>query len=98
LDVLCMSAGFGVPPSSRDPRQGRRARKFGAGRGWRVRSMHIEILKDVVEGFRVRVVDRDGLTLRTFMYPTIESARKAARAWTVAYGNCPIHDMSGEPP
>jgi hypothetical protein len=60
--------------------------------------MHIEILKDVVKGsatFRVRVVDADGLTVRTFTYPTIESARRAARAWTGAYGNCPVTDKSG---
>jgi hypothetical protein len=57
--------------------------------------MHIEILKGDFKGFRVRVVDADGLTLRTFAYPTIESARRAARAWRVAYGNCPIHDKSG---
>jgi hypothetical protein len=62
----------------------------------RVRSMHIEILKDVIKGFRVRVIDADGLTLRTFTYPTVESARRAARAWTtVHYGDWPIHDMSG---
>jgi hypothetical protein len=58
--------------------------------------MHIEILKDVVKGFQVRVVDADGRIVRTFTYPTIESARRAARAWTVAYGNCPIEDKSGE--
>jgi hypothetical protein len=60
--------------------------------------MHIEILKDVVKGvagFLVRVVDADGRIVRTFTYPTIESARRAARAWTVAYGNCPIVDKSG---
>jgi hypothetical protein len=60
-------------------------------------TMHIEILKDVVKGvagFRVRVVDADGHIVRTFTYPTIESARRAARAWTVAHGNCPIVDKS----
>jgi hypothetical protein len=57
--------------------------------------MHIEILKDGIKGFRIRVVGADGLTLRTFTYPTIESARRAARAWMVAYGNCPIVDRSG---
>jgi hypothetical protein len=57
--------------------------------------MHIEILKGDLKGFRVRVVDAAGQTVRTFSYSTIESARRAARAWTVAYGNCPIHDMSG---
>jgi hypothetical protein len=50
--------------------------------------MHIE--------FQVRVVDADGRIVRTFTHPTIESARRAARAWTVAYGNCPIEDKSGE--
>jgi hypothetical protein len=42
-------------------------------------TMHIEILKDVVKGvagFRVRVVDADGHIVRTFTYPTIESARR----------------------
>jgi hypothetical protein len=56
--------------------------------------MHIEILKDTVKGFQVRVVDADERIVRTFTYPTIESARRAARAWTVAYGNCPIVDPS----
>jgi hypothetical protein len=28
--------------------------------------MHVEILKDAIEGFRVRVVDADGPALRTF--------------------------------
>jgi hypothetical protein len=59
--------------------------------------MHIEILKDVIKGsatFRVRVVDANGRTVRTFTYPTIESARRAARAWTGAYGNCPIEEKS----
>jgi hypothetical protein len=57
--------------------------------------MHIEIVKDAVKGFQVRVVNADGHTGRTFTYPTIDSARRAARAWTVAYGNCPIVDKSG---
>jgi hypothetical protein len=41
------------------------------------------------------VIDHAGRTLRTFTYPTIDSARKAARAWTVAYGNCLIDDKTG---
>jgi hypothetical protein len=61
--------------------------------------MHIEILKHSIKGpikgYEVRVVDANGRLVRTFTYPTIESARKAARAWTVAYGNCPIDDKSG---
>ena len=59
--------------------------------------MRIEILKHAkgAKGFQVRVVDANGRTVRMFSYPTIESARMAARAWTVAYGNCPIVDKSG---
>jgi hypothetical protein len=61
--------------------------------------MHIEILKHPIKGpikgYEVRVVDAEGRTIRKFTYPTIESARTAARAWTVAYGNCPIDDKSG---
>ena len=58
-------------------------------------TMHIEILKDRTKGFQVRVVDANGRLIRMFIYATIESARRAAKAWTVAYGNCPIRDKSG---
>jgi hypothetical protein len=57
--------------------------------------MHIEILAHKPTGYEVRIVDADGRTVRTFIYPSIQSARKAARAWTAAYGNCPIIDKSG---
>jgi hypothetical protein len=57
--------------------------------------MHIEILAHKPTGYEVRVVDADGRTIRMFTYSTIENARKAARAWTAAYGNCPIVDKSG---
>jgi hypothetical protein len=57
--------------------------------------MRIEILERSVKSYEVRVVDDDGRTVRTFTYPTIQSARKAARAWTAAYGNCPIADKTG---
>jgi hypothetical protein len=60
-----------------------------------VATMHIEILKDRTRGFQVRVVDANGRLIRMFIYATIESARRAAKAWTVAYGNCPIRDKSG---
>ena len=46
-----------------------------------------EILKRVGKSSQVRVVNRRGGTLM-LTYPTIESARRAARAWTVAYNNC----------
>jgi hypothetical protein len=57
--------------------------------------MHIEILAHKPTGYEVRVVDADGRTVRMFTYSTLESARKAARAWTAAYGNCPVVDKTG---
>jgi hypothetical protein len=62
--------------------------------------MHIEIVKHPIKdckSIQIRVVDAEGRTLRVFTYPTIDSARRAARAWTVAYGNCPIRDKSWKP-
>ena len=59
--------------------------------------MHIEIRESArlrVTSYEVRVVDTDGRTIRTFTYPTIEAARVAACAWTVAYGNCRIDDKT----
>ena len=62
--------------------------------------MHIEIVKHPIKcpikGFDVRVFDDNGRLIRLFTYPTIESARRAAKAWTVAYGNCRIDEKSGE--
>jgi hypothetical protein len=57
--------------------------------------MHIEILAHKPTGYEVRVVDAGGRTVRVFIYTTIESARRAAKAWTAAYGNCPIVDKTG---
>jgi hypothetical protein len=57
--------------------------------------MHIEILAHKPTGYEVRVVNAGGRTIRMFIYSTLESARKAARAWTAAYGECPIVDKSG---
>jgi hypothetical protein len=59
------------------------------------RVMHIEITKDKVKGFRVRLVDADGRTFRMSTRSTIESARKAADTWSGDYGNCPVEDKSG---
>jgi hypothetical protein len=56
--------------------------------------MHIEILKHAPTGYEVRVVGPDGQTIRAFSYRTIEAARRAARALTGAYGNCPVVDKS----
>jgi len=58
-------------------------------------TMHIEILKHPIKDFQVRVVDAEGRTVRMFTYPTIESARRAATAWTVAYGDCQVNDKTG---
>jgi hypothetical protein len=61
--------------------------------------MRIEILERSVKSYEVhyevRVVDADGTIVRTFTYPKIERARKAARAWTAAYGNCRVDDLTG---
>jgi len=47
--------------------------------------MQIEILKHKAKvGYEVRVVDANGRIARTFTYTTIESARRAAKAWIVA--------------
>jgi hypothetical protein len=54
----------------------------------------IEILDSVV-GFEVRVVSEDGRTLRRFTYLTVEGARKGASAWTAAYANCEVRDLTG---
>jgi hypothetical protein len=57
--------------------------------------MHIGILKHPIKDFQVRVVDAEGRTVRMFTYPTIESARRAATAWTVGYGDCQVNDKTG---
>ena len=57
--------------------------------------MRIEILDRTTKSYEVRVIDHAGRTLRSFTYPTIEGARKAARAWTAAHDNCPIVDKTG---
>jgi hypothetical protein len=57
--------------------------------------MHIEILRHPTKGFQIRLIDADGETIAMFIYPTIESARGAARSWTIACDNCPIVDKAG---
>jgi len=51
--------------------------------------MHIAILKHPIKGFQVCVVDAKGWLIHMFTLPSTESARRAAKAWSVAYGNCP---------
>jgi hypothetical protein len=57
--------------------------------------MHIEIVGHKPTGYEVRVVGADGITVRMFTYSTIQAARRAARAWKVAYGDCPVDDKTG---
>jgi hypothetical protein len=57
--------------------------------------MHIEIVKHLIKGIEVVVVDFDGRASRTFSYPTLEIARKAAKTWTAAHGDCEVCDLSG---
>jgi hypothetical protein len=54
--------------------------------------MHIEISNTEDGDFEVRVVESDGHVLHRYTYRTIESARRAAAAWTAAYDNCWIKD------
>jgi hypothetical protein len=58
-------------------------------------TVYIEILKHAAKGFQVRVIGAEGRTLAMLAYPTIEIARGAARALTVAHGDCPVVDKSG---
>jgi hypothetical protein len=57
--------------------------------------MRIEILEHALKSYVVRIVNDDGRTLRTFTYLTVENASRAARAWTVAHGSCPVDDKTG---
>ena len=58
-------------------------------------AMHIEIIKHASKGFQIRIVDPEGKMRLMLTYPNIQSARRAAQAWTVAYGDCRIEDKSG---
>jgi hypothetical protein len=44
------------------------------------------------DSWEVRVIDDKGLTTRRFAYRNLLAARRAAAAWSVAYGNCKIID------
>jgi hypothetical protein len=44
--------------------------------------------------FEVRVIDDQGLTIRKFTYRDLQQARRAAAAWSTAYGNCPVIDQT----
>jgi len=40
----------------------------------------------------VRVIDNKGQITRRFAYRNLQAARRAATAWSAAYGNCEIVD------
>lgn len=42
--------------------------------------------------FEVRVINDQGLTMRKFTYTDVQQARRAADAWSAAYGNCQVID------
>jgi hypothetical protein len=44
--------------------------------------------------FEVRVIDDQGLTTRKFTYNDVRRARRAAAAWSAAYGDCKVVDQT----
>jgi hypothetical protein len=44
--------------------------------------------------FEVRVLNDQGVTTRKFTYGNLQQARRAADAWSAAYGNCQIFDQT----
>jgi len=44
------------------------------------------------DNWKVRVIDDHGLTTRKFTYRSLVAARRAAVAWSAAYGDCEIVD------
>jgi hypothetical protein len=44
--------------------------------------------------FEVRVINNRGLTTRKFTYGDLQQARRAAAAWSAAYGDCPVIDQT----
>jgi hypothetical protein len=44
--------------------------------------------------FGVRVINERGLAIRKFTYGNLEQARRAAVAWSAAYGDCPVIDQT----
>ena len=54
-------------------------------------SMKIVIIR-TPDNYEVRVINEHGLTTRVFTYRDLQAARRAAAAWSTAYGNCEIVD------
>jgi hypothetical protein len=44
--------------------------------------------------FEVQVLDDQDRTIRKFTYLSVQQARRAAAAWSTAYGNCPVIDQT----
>ena len=45
------------------------------------------------DSYEVRVLDDQGRITRRFTYRDLLTARRAAVAWSVAYGDCEIMDL-----
>jgi hypothetical protein len=56
-----------------------------------------KVVSATVAEFVVCVIDDNGHVLHRYTYHTVESARRAAAAWTAAYDNCPIEDTTRGP-
>ena len=58
----------------------------------------VRLVKIVIVGvdrmFEVRVINARGLTTRKFTYGDLQQARRAAAAWSAAYGDCPVIDQT----
>jgi hypothetical protein len=66
-------------PAANSAQQGAATAAAGLARDAATPTMHIKILKHPIQGFEVSVVDAEGRTIQKFTYPTVESARRAAR-------------------
>jgi hypothetical protein len=53
--------------------------------------MKIVIVR-TADHYEVRVIDDNGQITRRFAYRNLQAARRAATAWSAAYGNCDIVD------
>jgi hypothetical protein len=51
------------------------------------------LIVDLSDHVEVRVIDDQGMTIRKFTYRDLLAARRAAEAWSVAYGDCKIVDL-----
>jgi hypothetical protein len=59
--------------------------------------MRIKIVKIAFAEFQVTVVDGNGQVRHRYTYRTVESARRAAMAWSALYDSCPIEDTTRGP-